>query len=315
MIWHVEALGLKIEAVASNLGVHPSTVSRTVRTFQATGTVEKKKYPSDARPNKKLTSPVQLTILHTVLCNPQIYLQELQQEVCVSTGVYVGIPSLCTFLRKTNFTRQKLQLIARQRDEELRRQFLTEVSLYTPEMCLFVDETGADRRDSLRKYGYGIRGKPPKSCQLLVQGEHISTIAAMSCEGIQAMKIVRTTVDGDTFLDFIQRDLLPVLMPFNGVNPNSVVVLDNCTVHHVPGVESMITSVGALVNFLPPYSPDLNPIEECFSKVKSCLKSTESNDLETSILTAFSCVTPQDCQGSAKHMGTSRSQICIFFKQ
>ena len=65
-----------------------------------------------------------------------------------------------------------------------------------------------------------------------------------------------------------------------------IVILDNCSVHHVSGVASMITEVDALVHFLPPYSPDLNPIEECFSKVKSLLKSMETtyqDDLETDI--------------------------------
>lgn len=79
-------------------------------------------------------------------------------------------------------------------------------------------------------------------------------------------------------------------MPFNGINQNSVVIIDNCSVHHVSGVESMITSMGALVNYLPPYSPDLNPIEECFSEVKACLKSTETTscyDLETVVLSGF----------------------------
>ncbi len=56
MVWHREALGLKLKDAASNLCVDPSTVSRIVKRFQATGTVDKKQYPSDARPNKKLTS-------------------------------------------------------------------------------------------------------------------------------------------------------------------------------------------------------------------------------------------------------------------
>ena len=107
-------------------------------------------------------------------------------------------------------------------------------------------------------------------------------------------------MNGDEFLEFIERDLLPTLMPFNGQNPNSIVILDNCSVHHVSGVASMITQVGALVHFLPPYSPDLNPIEECFSKVKSLLKNYETtfqDDLEAHVLAAFSCVTPDDCKG------------------
>ena len=103
-------------------------------------------------------------------------------------------------------------------------------------------------------------------------------------------------MDGDTLLEFVERDLLPVLQPFNGMNPNSVVIMDNCSVHHVARVKSLITEVGALLHYLPPYSPDLNPIEECFSKVKSCLKSTEivNDDLETAVLAAFTCVTPND---------------------
>ena len=93
---------------------------------------------------------------------------------------------------------------------------------------------------------------------------------------------------------------MPTLTPFDGINPSSIVILDNCSVHHVPGVASMITEIGALVQFLPPYSPDMNPIEECFSKVKSLLKSMETtfqDDLETHILAAFSCITSEDCKG------------------
>ena len=67
----------------------------------------------------------------------------------------------------------------------------------------------------------------------------------------------------------------------------------------MPGVVSMITEIGALVHFLPPYSPDMNPIEECFSKVKSQLKNMETfqENLETHILATFSCVTSEACKG------------------
>lgn len=299
IVWQREALGLTLDQVAGNLGVDPSTVSRIARNFEVSGSVQKKTYPKNARPNKKLTKPVQLVIFHTLVKKPQMYLQELQQEICIQTGVYISVSSLCTFLKTNNFTRQKLRLVAEQQDDELRHQFFSDVSLYTPEMCIFVDETGSDHRDSLRRYGYSIRGKPPKSCQLLERGDHYSAIAAMTGEGIQSLRVVRTTVDGDIFLDFVQHDLLPILMPFNGTNRNCVVIMDNCSVHHVSGVESMITSVGAFLHYLPPYSPDLNPIEECFSKVKSCLKTTEVayiEDHETAILAAFASVTPSDCQ-------------------
>ena len=73
-------------------------------------------------------------------------------------------------------------------------------------------------------------------------------------------------MNGDVFEDFVRTTLLPMLMPFNGINTHSVIIMDNCSVHHQKIIE-MITSVGALIRFLPPYSPDLNPIEFVFSKV------------------------------------------------
>lgn len=89
IVWQTEGLGLCIQDVASHLGVDPSTVSRVVSLFKATGTVQKRPYPKDARPNKKLTKTVQLTILYTVLSQPVIYLDELRTKVFVLTGVDV----------------------------------------------------------------------------------------------------------------------------------------------------------------------------------------------------------------------------------
>ena len=141
-----------------------------------------------------------------------------------------------------------MQIVAKQQDKELREQFAIDVSLYQPHMLMFVDETG---RDAMRKYGYGLRGKPPRSCKLLVR-ERVSVITAMNEEGILVMKVVWGTVNGDDFLDFIQRDLLLTLMPFDGTNPYSIVILDNCSVHHVSGVASMITDGWCTCPFLAP---------------------------------------------------------------
>ena len=116
MVWQREALGLNLKTVASNLGVDPSTVSRVVRLFRDTGSVEKRPYPKNSRPNKKLSMPVQLTILHTVLQYPGIYLREIQVEVYVLTGVEVSVSSLCVILHSSNFTRQKMQMVAKQYD-------------------------------------------------------------------------------------------------------------------------------------------------------------------------------------------------------
>ena len=101
-----------------------------------------------------------------------------------------------------------------------------------------------------------------------LRGEMISAIACMSSYGLLDVQMFRGTSNGDIFNDFIQAQLIPHIMPYNGVNSHSVVILDNCSIHHVPEVIKSIEDVGALLIFLPPYSADLNPIEEMFSKVK-----------------------------------------------
>ena len=134
-----------------------------------------------------------------------------------------------------------------------------------------------------------------------MRGERISAIAAMTVNGILDLQIVRGSVNGEILIDFIHRVLLPYLMPFNGENPNSVVLLDNCSVHHVEGVVEPMQEMGTIVHFLPPYSPDLTPIELLFSKVKSLIHAMEMemnalNDIDTIALAAFSCITSDDCK-------------------
>ena len=102
-----------------------------------------------------------------------------------------------------------MQLVALQRDQDLRAQYITDVSLYGVDTLIIIDETGCNRRDTLRRYGYGVRGKPVRCHRLLVRGERISGIVAMTVNGILDLQIVRGSVDGEIFMDFVQRLLLP----------------------------------------------------------------------------------------------------------
>ena len=171
-----------------------------------------------------------------------------------------------------------MRMIAKQRDEFTRAIYAEEMELYNPDMFIFLDETGCDRRNALRKYGYSLRGIPAVSHKLLIRGQHFSTIACISMEGILECEIVESTVNGDTFYDFVSLKLLSLLMPFDGKNHHSVVVMDNASIHHVSGISELVSMAGALLIYLPPpppYSPDYNPIEEAFSKVKTLIKTYE----------------------------------------
>lgn len=304
MVWQSEALGLQYSDIAANLGVDSATVCRTVTRFRESGAVQKKKHPS-LRAYNKLTTPLELMIVHLVLKRPGIYLHEIATELLETTGASLSLSTICRFLKKMGFTRQRLRLAALQRDDFLRSQFALEVSIYTQDMFIFLDETGSDKRNSVRRYGYSLRGKPMVCEKLLVRGKRVSAIAFMSVHGILDCKTFTGSVDGELFYNFAQTSLLPHLMPFNGTNPHSIVVMDNCSIHHVDETVKMIQEVGALVLFLPPYSPDYNPIEEA-SKVKLQLRSMDKeadvcDDPETLVLSAFSFITAQDCQHWIEH--------------
>ena len=132
----------------------------------------------------------------------------------------------------------------------------------------------------------------------------------MCVDGIVDVHITTESVNGDIFCDFIQRYLQPQLLPFDGTNPKSVVILDNAAIHHAHPAIELIEETGALAVFLPPYSPDYMPIEECFSKVKSFLRSCDpviqiqnESEIEDLILSAFASVSADDCYGWMKDCG------------
>ena len=181
---------------------------------------------------------------------------------------------------------------------------MSDLSIFPAKMLVFIDESGADCRDALRNYGYSFRGHAAKAVSLLPRGKHLSAIAAMCTDGVLGCKIVEGVVDSMAFQTFLDMELTPQLLPFNGVNPRSVVIMDNASIHHAGQVVESLEDLGVLMYFLPPYSPDLNPIEELFSKVKSEMKANEyalvGHDLETSILCGFISITSDDCMGWIK---------------
>ena len=190
MVWQREALGYTYEQISKNLGVDTSTVQRTVALFNATGSVQKRAYPKE-RAFRKLTPIAQLFILNLVLEKPGIYLHEIQRELEASL---LSLSTLCTFLHKSGFTHKKLRTVALQQDRMLREQFSSEVSVFNTEMFVFVDETGSDARNKLRKKGYSIRGKLARYQTFFLRGERISAIACMSSAGLLDLCTVKAWV-------------------------------------------------------------------------------------------------------------------------
>jgi len=137
-------------------------------------------------------------------------------------------------------------------------------------MFAWVDETGCNYKDMLRKYGYAIQSERAAIETFLLWGQHISSIAAICIKGLLALETTSNLVNGDMFFDFSRATLIPEMLPFDGSNAKSIVIMDNCSIHHVQEVKDLFSVAGILVLYLPPYSPDLNPIEMAFSYINKC---------------------------------------------
>jgi transposase len=153
-----------------------------------------------------------------------------------------------------------------------------------------------------RLYGRAARGARVVDEVPGERGTNVSTIGALALDGIRTGLSVTGAMDGETILYFIEELLVPTL------KRGEIVVLDNCSIHKQEEIEDAIEAVGAWVLFLPPYSPDLNPIENCWSKVKTCLRSLQPrtfDDLQAALVTAFASITTLDIQGWLQHCGYS----------
>lgn len=105
--------------------------------------------------------------------------------------------------------------------------------------------------DSLRRQAYGLCGSPPVSVRLNLAQSQLSAIAAMSIKWNEDVTIYEENVDWQVFSSYLVQTILPILQPFNGSNLQSILIMDNVSIHHIEGVMHLIHPKGCLVWFLP----------------------------------------------------------------
>ncbi len=125
-------------------------------------------------------------------------------------------------------------------------------------------------------------------------------IGALRCDGISATGVIDGAINGELFLAWVEQVLVPTLR--NG----DVVIMDNLGSHKVSGVRQAIEAAGAQLLFLPPYSPDLNPIELAFAKLKALLRAKKLRTIEAlwkALGTLVDCFTSDECENFLRHAG------------
>lgn len=151
-----------------------------------------------------------------------------------------------------------------------------------------------------RRYGRAPRGERVVGNVPQNYGQNVTMLGTLGVHGLQAMMTVEGATDADVFRTYLKRVLGPTLQP------GDIVVMDNLRAHKAVGVQQTIARRGARLLYLPPYSPDLSPIEPCWSKVKAGLRTAKARTraaLDTAIAGALVTVTPSDARGWFQHCG------------
>ena len=168
-----------------------------------------------------------------------------------------------------------------------------------PADLVFLDETGS-HLGYAPLYAYAPRGQRAYAAAPRNPGENKTVVAALTVDGIGPRLRFDGGMTSARFEGYVRHVLAPTL------RPGPVVIADNLRAHHTPGARAAIEARGARFLPLPPSSPDFNPIEHAFSKVKQALRRAQArtdDDLRTATWSAFATITPADAAGWFAHCG------------
>jgi len=197
--------------------------------------------------------------------------------------------------------KKSLHAIKRDREENRRRreEFLERLQTIPPEKLIFLDESGVTTQMT-RGYARASGGRRVHEATPAGHWKILTILSALSLGGLLATMTIEQATDGDIFLAYLEQVLGPKL------RPGDVVVMDNRSAHKVAGVEQLIQAAGAELLYLPPYSPDLNPIEKAWAKLKQLLRSAKARTaeaLDQAIAELLPQITPENAQAWFRHCG------------
>lgn len=167
------------------------------------------------------------------------------------------------------------------------------------EKLVFIDETWTST-NMTRRYGRAPRGRRCLGSAPYSHWQITTFVGALRRGGLSAAMVIDEPMDGDIFLAYVEQVLVPTL------HPGDVVVLDNLAAHKQPEVRAAIEQAGAHLRFLPPYSPDFNPIEQAFAKLKAFFRTFRPRTFEhvcELMAAALGLFLPDECANYVRHSG------------
>jgi transposase len=282
--------------LAARFKVNTSTITKLLQLRRETGSFEPRPHGGGVAPTLDQDALERLRGL--VEETPDDSLETLRQKMGISGSRMI----ICRALQKLDLPLKKKTPHASERDtpevQEERREFAEDVEPIEPRRFVFVDETGVTTAMT------PAYGRAPKGERVEVSSpaswESVTVIAAMGLDGVRAPLAFPGALNAATFQSYVEQVLVPAL------HRGDVVVFDNLSSHLGPAVFEAIERAGAVVMPLPPYSPDFNPIENMWSKVKEALRSAAQRSVEAlgeAVSRSLATVTSEDCRGFFSNCG------------
>ena len=282
--------------LADRFKVNTSTITRLLQLRRQTGSFEPRPHGGGVEPTLDHDALERLGKL--VEETPDATLEALKLKMGISGSRMI----ICRALQKLGLPLKKKSPHASERDtpavQEERREFAEDVEPIEPRRLVFVDETGVTTAMT-PAYGRAPKGERVEA-SAPASWESVTVIAAVGLDGVRAPLAFPGALNAATFPTYVEQVLVPAL------RRGDVVIFDNLTSHLSPAVFETIERAGASVLPLPPYSPDFNPIEEMFSKLKAFLRrvgARAKEQLYDAIGEGLREVTPEDILGWFRHAG------------
>ncbi|EFH89148.1 Transposase [Ktedonobacter racemifer DSM 44963] len=294
------------EEIMHLFGVSRATIKRYAKQHRETGDLAPKSIPG--RPARK-GDTLRADLWGQLEANRDATLEEHCHIWEATHGQRVSAATMGRAIKSLGWTRKKKTLVASERDEEARAAWRVRVGQEQQEDWIFVDECGTHiALTSL--YARSPRGTRAVSKVPRNYGANTTLIASLSATGMGEALILDGAADACAFEMYIEQVLAPSL------KPGQTVVMDNLSTHRGPRVRQAIEAKRCHLLYLPSYSPDLSPIEQAFSKVKTCLRRKGARTreaLQQAIAEALEAVTAQDAHGWFTHCGyLAREENAIF---
>jgi transposase len=200
---------------------------------------------------------------------PGLYLDEMVVFLWDEFEVLATKSSISRALSSEGWSKKTTQQRARERNADLRDSYFHSIADFRSYHLVFVDESGCDKRIGFRRMGWSPLGMTPVQVSRFHRDQRYQILPAYAQDGIVLSRVFRGSTDTCAFEDFVDQ-----LLQHCGKwpEPKSVLVMDNASFHHSERIEQMCSDAGVKLVYLPPYSPDLNPIEEFFAELKAFIK-------------------------------------------